>query len=191
MSVKEPSGPTPPPPLITPDQERAATPSNSLSDASVINPPPAKKTGSKKRSKRETSKQAGAAEPVDPPARQRARCEPYRRAEPTPEREAALPADPEELKTLDATAKTRYKSDREVLEYVKTLNCRAAAMLEHVNRANSQLGAGKGVMERIEFYVAQWQKVEDQWTHQQLFGDGNSGAKRVDDKVEAIGPDDA
>jgi len=164
MSFKESSTPAPPLPFIAPNQGQATTPSN--------------------------PKQVGAAEPFEPPARQRARYEPYRGAEPTPEREANFPADQEELKALDATAKTLYKSDREVLEYVETLKRRADAMLEHMNRSDSQLRVSKGVTERIDLYLVQWQKVEeDRWTHKQLFG--NSGVKRVDDRMEALGPDDA
>ena len=184
MSVQEPSAPAPPPSTITPAQERVPSPSSSLGD-----PLPAKKTGSKKKqSKRKTSKRSKTVEPVDPPApkRPRNRYEPYRRAEPTPEREAALPADPEELETLDATAKKLYKSDREVLEYVEALKRRTAAMLEHVNRADSQLRACKGAMGRIGLYMGHWQKMEDRWTHQELFGSGNFRARWVDGKMEVL-----
>jgi len=189
MSIKELSAPDPPPFTTTPAQARVPSPSNSLGDPPTTNSPPVKKT-SGKASKRKVS-EARAAEPIDPPARQRARYEPYRRAEPTPEREAALPTNPEDLETLDTTAKTLYKSDREVLEYVETLKRRAAAMSEHVSRTDSQLRACKGVMGRIELYVAQWRGVEDRWTHQQLFGNGKSGAKRVDDEMEVLGPDES
>ena len=154
MSVKESSAPAPPPSFIAPAQVRAPTLPNSFGDPPTIDHLPVKKTDSTKMSKRKVSKQARAAEPVGPPVRQRARYEPYRRAEPTPDREANFPADPEELKTLDATAKTLYKSDREVLEYVETLNRRTAATLEYVNRTDSQLRASKAVMGRIELYVA-------------------------------------
>ena len=183
MSVQEPSAPAPPPFTL-----------NSLGDAPTIHPPPVKKTGSnKKTSKRNTSKRAKTAEPVDPPApkRPRERYEPYRRAEPTPEREAALPADPEELETLDATAKKLYKSDREVLEYIEALRRRTAAMLEHVNRTDSQLRACKGVIGRIGLYMGQWQKMEDRWTHQQLFGSGNFRTKWVDGKMEVLDSDES
>lgn len=190
MSTKELSAPAPPPSFITPDQGRVPSPSNSLSVEPIIDSPPVKKTGSKT-SKIKVSKQDGAAEQIDPPARQRARYEPYRKAEPTPEREAALPADPEDLETLDATAKTLYKSDREVLEYVETLKRRAAAISEHVNRTSSQLRARKDVMERIELYMAQLEGIEDRRTRKQLFGDGNPGEERVGDKTEVLGPDDS
>jgi len=160
MSAQEPSAPAPPPSSIAPAQERAPSPSNSLGDAPITNPPSVRKTGSKKKgSKRRASKRAKAAEPVEPPA-PLDRYEPYRRAEPTPEREAALPADPEELETLDATAKQLFKSDREVREYVESLKLRTAAMLEHVKRTSSQLRACKGSMGRIGLFMAQRQTVD-------------------------------
>ena len=188
MPVQGPSAPAPPLSSIPPSRERALSPSNFLGDAPTIDPPPAKKT-----SKRNTSKRTKTADPVDPPVpkRPRDRYEPYRRAEPTPEREAALPADPEDLETLDATAKKLYKSDREVLEYVETLRRRTASMLEHVNRTESQLRACKGVVGRIGFYMNHWQKIEDRWTHQQLFGNGNFRAKWVDGKMEVLDSDES
>jgi len=193
MPVQKSSAPAPPRSSIAPSKERAPSTSNSPGDASTIDPPPVKKTDSKKTSKRKTSKRAKTTELVDPPVpkRPRDRYEPYRRAEPTPEREAALPADPEELETLDATAKKLYKSDREVLEYVETLRRRTAAMLEHVNRTDSQLRACKGAMGRIELYMGHWQKMEDRWTHQQLFGSGNFRAKWVDGKMEVLDSDES
>ena len=184
MSVQELPAPAPP-------QERATSPLNSLGDAPTTNPLPVKKTGSKKTSKRKTSKRTKAAESVDPPAPQRARYEPYRRAEPTPERDAMLPADPDELETLDATAKKLYKSDREVLEYVEALKRRTAAMLEHVNRTDSQLRAYKGAMGRIGLYMDQWQKMEDRWTHQERFGNGNFRARWVDGRMEVLESDES
>lgn len=188
MSVQEPSTRTPPRSSIAPAQERAPSPSNSLGDL------PPTKTGSKKKTlKRKTSKRTKTAEPADPPApkRPRDRYVPYRRADPTPEREAALPADPEDLETLDATAKKLYKNDREVLEYVEILRRRTAAMLEHVNRAESQLRACKGVMGRIGFFMGHWQKMDDQWTHQELFGGGNFRAKWVDGKMQVLASDES
>ena len=188
MSIREPPSPVLPPSSIAPAQERATSPSNSLGDTPTTNPPPA---GGKKASKRKTSKRAKPAKQVDPPAPQRTRYEPYHRAKSTPEREAAPPADPEELETLDATAKKLYKSDREVLDYVESLKRRTAAMLKHVNRADSQLRSYKGAMGRIGLYMAQWQKIEDRWTPQQLFGDGNFKAKWVDGKMEVLGSDES
>jgi len=185
MSVQEPSVTTCPPSSVTPAQERVPSPSNSFGDTPI--------DSQKKASKRKAPKLAKTAEPVNPPATPRARdrYEPYRRAEPTPEREAALPADPEELETLDATAKQLYKSDREALEYVESLKHRTAAMLEHVNRTGSQLRACKGVIGRIDLFVAQWQRMEDRWTHEQLFGNGGYRAKWVDGKMEVLGSDES
>jgi hypothetical protein len=132
------------------------------------------------------------AEPVDAPAPQqvRSRYEPYRKADPTPEPEGNLPADPEDLETLDSTAKVLYKSDREVLEYVEALNHRTAAILEHVNRTGSQLRSCKGAMERIQLFVDRWQKVDDRWTHQQRHGDGNFRAKWEDGKMRVLDSDE-
>ena len=195
MSIQESSVPVPPPPSVTPAHERAPSPSNSLGGAPTIDPPPGKKTaGRKKRtSKRKVAKKIKPVEPADVPApspspspapapaprRAQNRYEPYRKASPTPEQEGNLPADTEELKTLDATAKTLYKSDREVLEYIDSLRRRTAAMLEHVNRTDSQLRSSKGAMERIQLFVAQWEEIGDQWSHEQLSG-GN---------VDALGSD--
>lgn len=173
MSVQELSAPARPPSSIAPAQERATYPSNTLGDATTTKPLLEK--ASSKVSKRTAFKRAKTAALIDPPARKRARnrYEPYQRTEPTPEREAILPADPEKLETLDATTKRLYKSDLEVLKYVKTLKYRTVAVLEHVNRTDSQLRACMGAMGRIDLYMARWEKIEDRWTSRQLFGNGD------------------
>ena len=182
---------------MPPAQERAPSSSNYIGDAPTIDPSPMKKTVSKKKKKKASKKQvAGKAkqvERVDTPTSQQARYryEPYRRADPTPEPEGNLPADSEDLETLDATAKMLYKSDREVLEYIEALNHRTAAMLEHVNRNGSQLRSCKGAMERIDLFVDNWQKMDDHWTHQQLFGDGTFRAKWEDGKMKVLDPDES
>lgn len=176
MSVQESFVPAPPPSSITPAQERAPSPSSSLGDAPTIDPSPRKKTTKKKKApKKRVAKKTKQAEPVDapPPQPARSRYEPYRRTEPTPEPEGDLPADPEQLETLDATAKMLYKSDREVLEYIESLKHRTAAMLEHVNRTGSQLRSSRGAMERIRLFVGQRKKVDDHWSHPQRFGNGS------------------
>ena len=191
MSVQGPSAPILPSSSIAPDQERTPSPPNSLGDASIINPSSGKKTTNKKKaSKRKATGKAKSVKSVDTPAPRRARYEPYRRAEPTPEREANLPADPEELETLDATAKKLYRSDREVLEYIESLKHRTAAVLEHVNRTDSQLRSCKGAMERMQLFASQWQKMGDHWTHEQLFGDGNFRARWEDGKMEVLDSDE-
>jgi hypothetical protein len=196
MSVQEPSAPAPPPSSVAPAEERTPSPSNSLGDAPTTGLPPGKKTTSKKKkkaSKKKVVKNAEPVEPADAPAPQQVgyRYEPYRKASPTPELEGNLPADPEELATLDATAKMLYKSDREVLEYIESLKHRTAAVLEHVNRTDSQLRSCNGAMERIQLFVAQWQKMEDHWTPQQLFGDGKFRAKWVDDRMNLLDSDES
>lgn len=108
------------------------------------------------------------------------RYEPYRKAGQTPEPEGNLPADPKELESLDATAKKLYAMDREILKYIEDLKRRTAAILEQVNRNDSQLRAANGAMGRIENFVLNWQKMDDHWTDQQLFGD---------DETVAPGPD--
>jgi len=151
---------------MLPVQERAPSSSNSIGDAPIPNPPSGKKTASKKKKKApkkrvaEEAKQVGS---VDTPVHQRARrrYEPYRKADPTPEPEGNLPADPEDLEALDATAKILYKSDRETLEYIGALKRRTAAVLELVNRTGSQLHSYKGAMERLQLFVGQRQTEED------------------------------
>lgn len=180
MSVQEPSVSTHPPPSI---RERTPSPSNSFGDAPTVDPPPRKKTAGKKKAPKRKAAKTKLTEPADPPAPQRAqhRYEPYRKASPTPEREADLPADPEELETLDATAKMLYKSDREVLEYINSIRRRTAAMLEHVNQTDSQLRSSKGAMERIQLFVGQWQTMDDRWTREQLSGCGETNALDCDE----------
>ncbi|KAF9643610.1 hypothetical protein BDM02DRAFT_3132313 [Thelephora ganbajun] len=192
MPVQEPSAPVPPPSSIAPTQELPTSPSNFLGDAPTIDPPPGKKAAKKKKApKKRVATKAKPAEQADAPAPQRARYEPYRKADPTPEPEGNLPADPEELETLDATAKMLYKSDREVLEYIETLKHRTAAMLEHVNRTDSQLRSCKGVMGRIQLFVGQWKKIGDRWTHQELFGDDNFRAKWENGKMKVLGSNES
>jgi hypothetical protein len=174
MSVQERSAPAPLPSSPALAQEQAFPSSNPLGDLPTMESPVKKTGNNKKAPKKKAATKAKPAGPVDAPVPQRVRYryEPYRKADPTPEPEGNLPADLEELETLDATAKMLYKSDREVLEYIEALNHRTAAVLEHVNRTNSQLRSCKGAMERIDVFVDQWQKIDDQWTHQQLFGEG-------------------
>lgn len=196
MSVKEPSGSVPPLSHMPPAQGRAPSSSNSIGNVPTIDPPPGKKAASKKKKKASKKKVTGKGkqvEPVDAPAPQQDRCryEPYKKADPTPEPEGNLPADPEDLETLDATAKMLYKSDREVLEYIESLNRRTAAILEHVNRTDSQLRSSKGAMERIQLYVDQWQKIDDHRTHRQLFGDGNFRAKWEAGKMKMLDSDES
>jgi len=172
MSAQRPSASARPSSSIAPPQERALSPSNSIGDAPTTNPSQGKKTvGKKKTQRKQVAKETGPVEPVGASASQpdRYRYEPYRKADPTPEPEGNLPASPEELETLDATAKMIYKSDREMLEYIEALKNRTAAMLEYVNRTSSQLRSSKGAMERIQLFVDQWQKTDDQ-----QFEDGNS-----------------
>jgi len=175
MSVQEPSASVHPLSPMLPAQGRAPSSSNSIADAPIINPPSGKKTVSKKKKKAQkkqvakVAKQGGSVDTPDP-QRARRRYEPYRKADPTPEPEGNLPADPEDLETLDATAKALYKSDREALEYIEALKRRTTAILEHVNRTDSQLRSHKGTMERIQLFLNQRQKPDDQWTHQQLSG---------------------
>ena len=165
MSVQEPSTSTRPLSPMLPVQERA-TSSNSIGDAPAIKPPSGKKTASKKKKKapkKRVAREAKQAGSVDTPVHQRARrrYEPNRKVDPTPEPEGNLPADPEDLETLDATAKALYKSDREVLEYIGALKCRTAAILEHVNRTGSQFHSYRGAMERIQLFMGQRQTEED------------------------------
>lgn len=185
MSVQQLSASVPPLSSIPPAQER--TPS--FSAEPTIDPPSGKKTTSEKKKKNSPKKRvaekAKQVEPVDAPASQQARCryEPYRKAEPTTEPEGSLPANPEDLETLDETAKMLYKSDREVLEYIEALKHRTAAMLEHVNRTSSQLRSHKGAMERMQLFVNKWQQTDDHWTHQRPFGDGNGVFPTVEDHL--------
>jgi len=193
MSVKEPSASVPTPSSIAPAQEGAPFPSNSLGDAPTIDPTPGKKTAGQKKTSKKRVANVQPVEPVDAPAtpRVRDRYDPYQKATVIPGPEGNLPAHPEELETLDATAKMIYKSDREVLEYIEALKHRTAAMLEHVNRNGSQLRSYKGAMERINLFVGQWQKIDDRWTHQQLFGDGNFRAKWEDGKMRVLDSDES
>lgn len=178
-----------PRPSMTPVQEHAPSPSNSLGDATTIAPPPGKKATGKKASRRKPPKQTRAPDSVDP-KRAKGRYEPYRKADPTPEPEASLPADPGYLDSLDATAKMLYKRDREVLEYVKSLKKRTAAMLDHVDRNDSQLRSHKGTMKRIRLFASQWSKMEDRWSHEELLGDGNFRATWRDGKMVVLEPDE-
>jgi hypothetical protein len=111
------------------------------------------------------------AEPVDTTFSNRDGCryEPYREAEP----EGFVSADPKDLELLDATAKELYARDRETLQYIQDLKQRTAAMLEHVDRNQSQLRAAHGAMERIAEFVRNYQKMDGHWTPQQLLGDDN------------------
>lgn len=188
MPVKEPSAPAPPRPSVAPAQEQSPSPQNSLNGAPTIDLHPGKKAAGKKKLAPK-KKQIGETKPVEPveaPAPRRGRYEPYRKADPTPEPEANLPADPEELDTLDATAKVLYKNDREALEYIESLKRRTAAVLEHVNRSDSQLRSYKGSMERIQLFVGQWKKMDDHWTHEQLPGNGDLRAERENGKMKVL-----
>ena len=130
-------------------------------------------TSKEKNPKKQAAKRVEPAESADPPAPQQAppRRGPYQKAAPTPEREANLPADPElELEALDAMAKELYKRDLEVLEHIESLKRRTAAMLEHINRNHSQFRSCKGAMGRMDSFVTNWTKMEDEWTREQLFG---------------------
>jgi len=178
---------------MAPAQERAPSPSNPIGDAPTIDPPPGKKTTGKKKVSKKRVDKTQSVEPADAPAppRVRDRYHPYRRADATLDPEDNIPADTEALETLDATAKMLYKSDREVLEYIEALKHRTAAMLEHVNRTDSQLRSCKGAMERMHLFVGQWQKIDDRWTHQQLFGDGNFRAKWEDGKMRVLESDES
>ena len=176
----------------TPAQERVLYASNFDRDAPVVDLPPVK-TANGKASKNGTATGATPVKPADPPATQRARYryEPYRRAGPTPGREGNLPADPEDLETLDVTSKEIYKSDHEILEYIEALNHRTAAVLEHVNRNSSQLHSCKGVMEKIQQFVDQWRNTGGQWTSQQSVGDSNLGAEWESGKMKILASEES
>lgn len=125
-------------------------------------------------------------EPADAPQRIQYQYEPYRKADITPEPEGDRPASPEDLETLDATAKTLYRSDREALEYIEALNHRTAAILEHVNRTSSQLRSCEDVVERLGLFLGQLQKIDDQPANQ-LFRDDPFGEAWVDNEMIVLG----
>ena len=186
------------PSTSAPAQERAPTSSNSVgdmptADSLLANEIAGKKKGKKKALTKKVAKRAEPGESVDDPAAQRGQYQydPYRKAGPTPEPEGSRPADPEELDTLNATARVLFKSDREVLDYVEALNYRTAAILEYANRTGSQLRSSKGVRERIELYVDQLQETGDRGAHQQPSGDAPVVAKRKSGEVEASGSDES
>jgi hypothetical protein len=150
-----------------------------------------RKTASRK--KRKAATKTDPVKSVDATATRRSqyRYEPYRKADPTPEPEGNCPSDFEDLQTLDATAKMIYKSDLEILEYIEALQGRTSAILEQVNRNDSQLRSGQYAMERIEQYACNWQKMDDHWTDQQLLGDGNFRAKWENGKKIILGSDES
>lgn len=180
MSVRVPARP---PSSSALAQERATSLSNTPADMPAIDSSIKMSIGKKKKVPRERkTTRTKPSEPADAiaPPRVRYRYEPYRKADPNQEQEGDYPADPEDLRKLDATAKAIYRSDREMLEYIEALNRRTAAVLEHVNRTSSQLRSCEGVMERIDLFVGQWQKTCDRPANQQVLGDNplevNNGA---------------
>lgn len=173
MSIR---APAPAPSSSALAQERA-TSSNSLGDTPTI-----RLEKSLKGRVATRSKPSG---PVDVPAPQRGRYRynPYLNVNPTPESEGNRLADPEDLEKLDATAKMLYKSDREVLKYIEALNHRTAAVLERVNRTNSQLRSCDDIMKRMKLFVGQRQEIGFQWAPQQPLREDSSKGKRVDNKI--------
>ena len=176
-----------------PVQEGFSTASNPPGDASTANFSRAQKdTGKNKPPRGEVAFDIDSVESVDATAPHRAQYpyEPYRKAGTTPGPEGNLPAAPDALETLDATAKMIYKSDREILEYIKSLKLRTAATLEHINRTDAQLRASNGAMERIEFFASHRQEVYHPLAVQPLFG---IGAPRTDwkgDEMVTLDPDE-
>ena len=112
MSVQQLSASVPPLSSTSPAQERAPN----FRAEPTIDPPSGKKTTSEKKkknsSKKRVAEKAKRTEPVGASASQkvRYRYETYRKAEPTPEPEGSLPANQEDLETLDETAKIDRKS---------------------------------------------------------------------------------
>ncbi|KAF9777869.1 hypothetical protein BJ322DRAFT_514935 [Thelephora terrestris] len=161
-----------PPSVYT--EEQAPFTSNSSGYVPTVDPSPVRKAAGRK--KRKAATKADPVKAVDATAtRQKGNC----------------PADPEDLETLDATAKMLYKSDLEILQYIEALQGRTAAILEQVNRNDSQLRSGQCAVERIEQYACNWQKMDDRWTDQQLLGDGNFRAKWEDGKRIILGSDES
>jgi hypothetical protein len=144
---------------------------------------------SKKTSKSKRTAKGIQTESTDPDASPRGsyRYEPYPKAKPTPEPERGLPADRDYLETLGAAAKALYRGDRELLEYIVALEDRTAAILEHVNRTETQLRSAQGALERIQSYVRRWEEIGG---FQQPFGDGDSRMKLDGDKV-TLAPDES
>lgn len=160
--------PTPSPSFSTLARERAISPPNTPGAVPATESSPIKKTIGKKRKNRVATR-TKPSEPTDSPSSQGIQYsyEPYRKADSTPEPERSHPADSNDLETLNATTKTIYKSDREVVEYIEAINHRTAAILECVNRTGSQLRSYEGVLNRMELFVSQQQNAGDGWAHQQ------------------------
>lgn len=163
-----------------PVREQISSPSGVPGDASAVNPSPVKrKTDKDKPPRNKMPTKVNPVESVYNPAfhKDRHRYEPYRKGDPTQEPEGGFPSDPTDLKTLDATAKKLYKNDREILEYVESLKDRTAAILEYINRTDSQLRASDSAIKVIEQFVRDWWKMCQGRTHKQPFGDERNDAQ--------------
>ena len=84
------------------------------------------------------------------------RYKPYPKTKPTPEPERNLPVDAGHLNT---TANAFYRGDREFLECIVDLKAQTAAILEYVNRTETQLHSAYSALERIESYVRHWEGI--------------------------------
>lgn len=158
----------------TPTQKRV---SKSTHNAQAVDPSPRKKPTGKRRKapKKKVTKRPESPESVVSPTPRRVqyRYTPYRRADPTPESEGDLPADPKDLETLDETVKLIYRRDRELLEYIESIKNRTAAILLYVNRTESKLDLHKGSMERLRQYMHRQAGTDDRPLGREfLWGDG-------------------
>lgn len=173
----------------TPTQKRVP---KSTHNAQTDNPSPRKKPAGKRRkaSKKKVTQRPESPESVVSPTPRRAqyRYTPYQRADPTPESEGDLPADPEDLETLDETAKLIYRRDRELMEYIESIKDRTEAILLHVNRTESKLNSHKGSMVRLQQYLHQHIGINDRPRGRMFpWGDGVAEAD-IDEPPEEEDP---
>ena len=157
----------------TPIKERV---SKSTHGAQTIDPPPRKRASRKGRKvpkkKLANGSESSGSMGSPTPRRVQYRYNPYRRADPTPVPEGDLPADPEDLETLDETAKLVYRRDRELLEYIESIKDRTAAILSYVNQTESKLHSHRGSMERLRQYIHHRARIDDPSRDREFLWDG-------------------
>lgn len=169
----------------TPIKERA---SKSTRGAQTIGPPPRKRATRKRTNapKNKVVKSPESSESIGSPTPRRVqyRYNPYRRADPTPVPEGDLPADPEDLETLDETAKLVYRRDRELLEYIESIKDRTAAILSYVNQTESKLHSHRGSMERLRQYIHHRARIDDRSRDREFLWGGGIAEPGFNDPLE-------